>query len=266
MIKVAVMGCTGRMGTAIIKKILESDTFSFIGGTARLESEDMGSDIGHVLKREHLGIFVTSDPVPLIKQADVVIDFTAPESTAQHALIAAQFNKPFVTGTTGMGKDLQQDIINASEQVPVVFSPNMSIGITLMNVLVKKVATILDDSFDIEIVEMHHRHKLDAPSGTAIAIGQAAAKGRGIHLEGTSVRCRTSQRHKGEIGFSSLRGGEVAGDHSAIFAGDNEVITISHRAFDQKVFASGALKAAEWLIKQPKGLYTMHDVLGLNGS
>lgn len=266
MIKVAVMGCTGRMGAAITKQILDSDKFSFIGGAVRKDSDHIGQDVGHVLNRPHIGILVTSAPEPLMDEADVIIDFTTPETTASLIQLAAKKNKPYVTGTTGLSKDLQQDVINASETIPVVFSPNMSVGMTLMTVLVKKVAKVLDDSFDIEILEMHHRHKLDAPSGTAIAIGQAAAQGRGIQLEGHSVKSRTGQRHPGEIGFAVLRGGEVAGDHKAIFAGNSEMIEISHRAYDRNVFASGALKAAEWLIKQPKGLYNMQDVLGINGS
>jgi 4-hydroxy-tetrahydrodipicolinate reductase len=266
MIKVAVMGCSGRMGAAVTNQLLDSDKFQFIGGAVRKESDHVGQDIGHVLNRSHIGILVTVDPLPLMKEADVIIDFTTPESTARLVTMAAELGKPYVTGTTGLSKDLQQDIFNASEIIPVVFSPNMSVGMTLMNVVVKKMAQILDESFDIEILEMHHRYKLDAPSGTAISIGQAAAKGRGQTLDGTAVRCRTGKRIPGEIGFSVLRGGEVAGDHKAIFAGNNEMLEVSHRAYDRNVFASGALKAAEWVIKQPKGLYNMHDVLGLNGS
>jgi len=265
MIKVAVMGCTGRMGGAVTAHVLDSNKFTFIGGAVRAGSEDIGKDIGIVLKRGHIGTLVTDDPVPLIQEADVIIDFTTPEATAKNALLCAEYGKPVVIGTTGLGKDLQQDIINASELIPIVFSPNMSIGITLMTVLVKKMAEILDDSFDIEIVEMHHRHKLDAPSGTAISIGQAAARGRGIILENNAARCRVGPRHNGEIGFSSMRGGEVTGVHTAVFAGDDEVLELTHRANNRHMFASGALNAAEWLLKQPRGLYTMHDVLGING-
>ncbi len=266
MIKVAVMGCTGRMGAAVTKQILDSNKFTFIGGAVRKESDHIGRDVGHVLNRQHIGILVTDDPNPLMQEADIIIDFTTPESTAANVQLAAQYGKPYVTGTTGLGKDLQQDIINASELIPIIFSPNMSVGMTLMTVVVKKMAQILDDSFDIEILEMHHRHKLDAPSGTAIAIGQAAAQGRGIILDGHSVKSRTGRRKPGEIGFAVLRGGEVSGDHTAIFAGDNEMLSVTHRAYDRNVFASGALKAAQWLIKQPKGLYNMQDVLGINGS
>jgi 4-hydroxy-tetrahydrodipicolinate reductase len=267
MIKVAVMGCTGRMGGTVTKHVLDSNKFSFIGGTVRKDSEDIGKDIGILLHRGHMGILVSDDPEPLIQQADVIIDFTVPESTARHATLCAQYSKPFVAGTTGLSKDLQQDIVNASEKIPVLFSPNMSIGITLMQTLVKKMAQILDTSFDIEIVEMHHRHKLDAPSGTAISIGQAAATGRGIILEGNNgPRCRTGPRHPGEIGFSALRGGEVAGVHTAVFAGNDEVLELTHRANDRNVFASGALTAAEWIVLQPRGLYRMHDVLGISNT
>lgn len=265
MIKVAVMGCTGRMGSAITQHALDSNKFEFIGGAVKVGSEDIGKDIGVLLKRGHVGVLVTDDPIPLIQQADVIIDFTAPQASAKMAQLCAEYGKPIIIGTTGLGKDLQQDIINASDKVPVIFSPNMSIGITLMTVLVRKMAQILDETFDIEIVEMHHRHKLDAPSGTAISLGQAAAKGRGFILEGNSARCRVGPRHPGEIGFSSLRGGEVAGNHTVVFAGNDEVLEITHRANNRHMFASGALNAAEWLLNQPKGLYTMHDVLGING-
>jgi 4-hydroxy-tetrahydrodipicolinate reductase len=264
MIKVAVMGCTGRMGAAVTKQILDSNKFTFIGGAVRKESNHIGRDVGHVLNRQHIGILVTDDPKPLMQAADIIIDFTTPKATAANVELAAQYGKPYVTGTTGLGKDLQQDIINASELIPIIFSPNMSVGMTLMTVVVKKMAQILDDSFDIEILEMHHRHKLDAPSGTAIAIGQAAAQGRGIILESHSDKSRTGLRKPGKIGFAVLRGGEVSGDHTAIFAGDNEMLSVTHRAYDRNVFASGALKAAQWLIKQPKGLYNMQDVLGIN--
>jgi 4-hydroxy-tetrahydrodipicolinate reductase len=266
MIKVAVMGCTGRMGAAITKKILDSSKFEFIGGAVRKESDHIGQDVGHVLNRPHIGILVTDDPEPLMQAADIIIDFSTPESTARLVQMAALLNKPYVTGTTGLGKDLQQDVINASGRIPVVFSPNMSVGMTLMTVLVEKVAEVLDESFDIEILEMHHRYKLDAPSGTAIALGHAAAQGRKRILEDTAVRPRTGQRHPGEIGFAVLRGGAIAGDHTVFYAGDSEMLEISHRAYDRNVFASGALIAAEWLIKQKPGLYNMQDVLGLTGS
>ena len=263
MIKVAVMGCTGRMGAAVTNQILNTPLFSFVGGAVRQDSDHIGQDIGKVLNRQNVGILVTKDPEPIIQAADVIIDFTTPISTANLIQIAAEYHKPYVTGTTGMGKDLQQDVYNAAEKIPVIFSPNMSVGMTLMTAIVKKMAEVLDETFDIEIQEMHHRYKLDAPSGTAIAIGNAAASGRGQILENTAIRNRIGQRKSGEIGFAVLRGGEVAGDHKAVFAGNNEMLEISHRAFDRNVFASGALKAAQWLINKPKGMYTMHDVLGI---
>lgn len=266
MIKVAVMGCTGRMGAAVTNQLLDNPMFSFVGGAVRKESDHIGQDVGHVLNRPHIGILVSSDPIPPMQKADVIIDFTAPESTAHLVKLASELGKPYVTGTTGLGKDLQQDVYNAAKQIPVIFSPNMSIGMTLMNVVVKKVARILDESFDIEILEMHHRHKLDAPSGTAIALGNAAAQGRGKTLESAGIHNRTGLRQPGEIGFAVLRGGEVAGDHKAIFAGNSEMIEISHRAYDRNVFASGALKAAQWLVDKPAGMYTMQDVLGINGN
>lgn len=259
------MGCSGRMGKAVTRQVLNSDKFEFIGGAVRADSEDVGKDMGRLLHREPIGVIVSNDAEPVIKQADVVIDFTVPLATSEHALFAAKYKKPYVTGTTGLNKDLREDIVNASYEIPVVFSPNMSIGITMLTTLVEKVAKVLDDSFDIEILEMHHRHKLDAPSGTSIAIGQAAAKGRGVILESNQTRCRTTKRNPGEIGFAVLRGGEVTGDHTAIFAGSHEILELKHKALDRSVYASGALKAAEWVIKQPPGLYTMHDVLGLRG-
>lgn len=265
MINVAVMGCTGRMGQLVSCQVLHNpEKYKLVGGTAKSDSEHIGKDIGRFLHKENLGISITTDTHDAIRDAHVVIDFTQPEAASRHALAAAQAGIPYITGTTGLGKDLQQDIVNASTQIPVVFSPNMSIGITLLTNIVEQVAKTLDASYDIEICEMHHRHKLDAPSGTAIALGHAAAHGRGLHLDDHATKCRTGRRNPGEIGFAVMRGGEIAGDHSVLFAGDHELITISHRALNRNVFASGALKAAEWLIQQKPGLYDMHQVLGLS--
>lgn len=266
MIKVAIMGCTGRMGSAVARQVIGNKDFQLVSGTARKESEYLGQDLGKFLKHDPLGISITCETKDAIEVADVVIDFTTPEAAVRHALAAADLGKPYVTGTTGLSKNLQQDIVNASEKIPIVFSPNMSIGITLLISMVERAARVLDDSFDIEICEMHHRYKLDAPSGTAISLGHAAAKGRHISLEEKGVRARTGKRNKGEIGFAVLRGGEVAGDHKVIFAGNHEILELSHRALDRTVFASGALKAAEWVVTQKPGLYNMHDVLSLDSN
>ncbi len=260
-IKIGVTGCTGRMGRMVVHQIINSEECKLVGGTVRVGSANEGQDIGELLKYGTLGLKAVSDPEPMFRDSDVIVDFTRPEASVHYAQLARQHKTAMVIGTTGLSKGQREEVLSASRDVPVLFSPNMSIGITLLMSLVEQAARALDPSFDIEIFDLHHRYKLDAPSGTAVALGQAAAHGRKVSLEENAMRCRTGRRQEGEIGFSSLRAGEVIGDSKVIFAGNHELVELSHRALSREVFASGALKAALWLVKQQTGLYTMKDVI-----
>lgn len=263
MIKIAVMGCSGRMGRIITKQVLDTEGCTFIGGTVKPDSLSLGIDIGELIGNGPLGLYAVGDPEPLIENADVVIDFTVPQASVRHVVLAKEHRVPIVIGTTGLAKDEREEIITASNLIPVVFTPNMSIGVNLLLKFVEDAAKRLDEEFDIEIFEMHHRFKSDAPSGTAIALGQAAAKGRGVNLQERGISCRTGQRLPGEIGFAVARGGNVTGDHDVMFASDFEIIEFSHRALNPGVFASGAVRAAMWLLDKPNGLYTMKNVLDI---
>ena len=202
----------------------------------------------------------------MIRDSDVVLEFTSPEATAEHAELAASLGTAMVIGTTGLGPEQGDRVRQAALRIPIVWAPNMSLGVNLLAALVKRVAQSLDQDFDIEILEMHHRAKIDAPSGTALMLGEAAAAGRGVALGKHSARGRDGQtgaRKRGDIGFASLRGGSVTGDHSVIFAGAMERIELTHRAEDRTMFAQGAIKAALWARGKKPGLYSMADVLGL---
>ncbi|MEN8236784.1 MAG: 4-hydroxy-tetrahydrodipicolinate reductase [Pseudomonadota bacterium] len=261
-IKIGVTGCTGRMGRMIIQQVMACKSCQFVGGTVNPKSGTIGRDIGEILGIGRLGLPAQATPDDMFQAADVVVDFTIPCATVNHARLAKKFKTPLVVGTTGLAKGQREDLMSTAREVPVLYSPNMSLGITLLISLVEQAAKALDPSFDIEVFDLHHRHKVDAPSGTAIALGQAAASGRKVSLEGNAMRCRTGRRQIGEIGFASLRGGEVIGDSKVIFAGDYEVLELSHRALSREIFASGALKAALWIVQQEPGGYTMKDVLG----
>jgi 4-hydroxy-tetrahydrodipicolinate reductase len=196
----------------------------------------------------------------------VVIDFTSPQATVRHARLAASHGVALVVGTTGLGPADFEVLKSAAQSVAVVQAANMSVGVNLLLGLTRQVASILADAYDIEIVEMHHRHKVDAPSGTALALGRAAADGRGVDLDAVSQRVRDGiigARRQGDIGFAALRGGDVVGEHTVIFAGDGERIELSHKATSRAVFALGAIRAALWTVGQPPGLYSMRQVLGL---
>jgi 4-hydroxy-tetrahydrodipicolinate reductase len=199
-----------------------------------------------------------------IAAADVAIDFTTPEATARHVWLAAEKHVPIVVGTTGLSAQQETVLREAGAVIPVLYSANMSIGVNLLAALVERAAAVLGPDYDLEISEMHHRHKVDAPSGTALLLGRAAAKGRGVVLDDVRRDNASGTRSVGSIGFASLRGGDVAGDHTVMFAGEGERLELTHRAGSRALFAQGALKAAEWLVRQKKpGLYSMKDVLGL---
>ncbi|GGA79866.1 4-hydroxy-tetrahydrodipicolinate reductase [Brucella endophytica] len=266
--KLAVVGAGGRMGQALIRAIAAMDGAQLSGAVERSGSPLIGRDAGEVAGVGPLGIAITDDPLPVFKAADGVLDFTSPAATVEFAKLAAEAGIVHVIGTTGCSPADDEQICEAAARAAIVKSGNMSLGVNLLSVLVEKAAKALGpDDFDIEILEMHHKHKVDAPSGTALLLGEAAAKGRGIDLGDNSVRSRdghTGARENGTIGFATLRGGSVVGDHSVILAGTGERITLSHNAEDRTIFARGAVKAALWAQGRKPGLYTMRDVLGLN--
>ena len=265
-LKIAVMGATGRMGRALIRAICETDGAVVSGGTEQSGSPAIGADLGMLAGLEPLGVIVSADTVSVIAAADAILDFTAPVATVAFAQAAAVNGVAHIIGTTGFSADDEAAIEEAARRTAIVKAGNMSLGVNLLTALTAKVAAALDVDFDIEVVEMHHRHKVDAPSGTALMLAEAAAKGRGVALSEKAVRVRdghTGARRVGDIGMQSLRGGSVVGDHSVLFAGNGERITLSHHAEDRSIFARGAVKAALWARDKQPGLYSMIDVLGL---
>jgi 4-hydroxy-tetrahydrodipicolinate reductase len=264
--RLVVAGAGGRMGRALVKAIADSKGFALAGALEDARSPLIGWDAGVLAGGAENGIKLVGDAGPLLDKADGIIDFTAPAATLDFAALAAKHHKVHIIGTTGLSAADEAKIKDAAKTAVIVKSGNMSLGVNLLAALAKRVAKTLDNSFDIEILEMHHNQKVDAPSGTALLLGRAAAEGRGIDLDQHGVRSRdghTGARKPGDIGFASLRGGSVVGEHSVIFAGPAERIELVHKAVDRMVFARGALHAALWARDQKPGLYSMLDVLGL---
>jgi len=266
--KLLVVGAGGRMGQALVRAIVQMDGVTLVTAVDRPGTAVIGQDAGIVCGlSEPLGVPISDDALSAFLNIDGVIDFTAPAATLQFAEYAAQMRVVHVIGTTGYDAADEEKIKAAARHAVIVKSGNMSLGVNLLAVLVRKAAKALDADFDLEVLEMHHKHKVDAPSGTALLLGEAAAKGRGIDLDAHSVRSRdghTGAREKGSIGFATLRGGSVVGSHSVILAGEGERIELSHIAEDRAIFARGAVKAALWGFGKKPGLYTMADVLGLS--
>jgi 4-hydroxy-tetrahydrodipicolinate reductase len=265
--KIGVVGCAGRMGRMIARCVHETEGAELAGGTEAPGSPALGRDLGELAGLGALGLAVGDDPVTLFARSYAIIDFTAPAVSVAHAELAAQAQSVHVIGTTGLGPEQLEAIGRAARHTAVVLAPNMSLGVTLLTALVEQVARTLDADYDIEVVEMHHRRKVDAPSGTALALGRAAAAGRAVDLDEVARRVRdghTGARPRGEIGFATLRGGDVVGDHTVIFATEGERIELTHKASSREVFARGAVKAALWTRGQEPGLYSMMDVLGLS--
>ncbi|MER9331506.1 4-hydroxy-tetrahydrodipicolinate reductase [Mesorhizobium sp. M0488] len=262
-----VVGAAGRMGQTLIRAIHTMPGARVAGAVERAGSPYLGKDAGELAGIGIINVPIVDDPLPAFAKANGVLDFTAPAATVEFAGYAAQARIVHVIGTTGCSADDDAKIAAAARHATIVKSGNMSLGVNLLAVLVEQAARALDaDDFDIEILEMHHRHKVDAPSGTALLLGEAAATGRGIALAGNDVRVRdghTGVRKTGSIGFATLRGGSVVGDHSVMLAGTGERITLSHHAEDRAIFARGAVKAALWARGKKPGLYSMRDVLGL---
>ncbi len=265
--KLVVVGAAGRMGRTLIRTIAETNGAVLAGAIERADSPHIGTDAGLLAGLGANGVAISADTLPVFAKADGVLDFTSPAATIEFAAYAAQAHVVHVIGTTGCSPDDDAKIRAAARHTRIVKSGNMSLGVNLLAVLARQAAKALDAAdFDIEILEMHHKHKVDAPSGTALLLGQAAAEGRDIALADNSVRVRdghTGPRAAGTIGFATLRGGSVVGDHSVILAGAGERIVLSHHAEDRTIFARGAIKAALWAHGRKSGLYSMLDVLGL---
>ncbi len=262
--KIGVLGAGGRMGAMIIHEILSGQYGAELGAAVeRAGSALAGRDAGG-------GVNITTDKEAAFKTCDVLIDFTSPQSCVEHAALAHQYQKPLVVGTTGLSQVEEAALVSASKKTAVFYTANMSLGVNLLMALVEQAAAKLDAAFDIEIFEAHHRHKIDAPSGTALALGRSAAKGRGVKLEEAMVShvpngrsTNVGPRTSGTIGMSVFRGGDIVGEHTVTFSGLGERLELTHRATDRAIFAKGAVKAALWVKGKPAGLYSMRDLLEL---
>jgi len=264
--KIAVMGVAGRMGKELVRAVHEAEGCTLSGASERPDSPVVGADVGTLAGIGPIGVTVTADPLDIIAKSEGILDFTAPQATVEFAGLAANARIVHVIGTTGLTAADEAQIAAAARHAPIVKAGNMSLGVNLLAAITRRVAEALDEDFDIEILEMHHRDKVDAPSGTALMLAEAAAEGRGIPLDKHVVRGRdgiTGPRKRGDIGMASLRGGSVVGDHRVILAGAGERIELAHLAGDRGIFARGAVKAVLWGRGKAPGLYSMSDVLGL---
>lgn len=264
--RIGVTGCAGRMGQMLVREILGTKGCALAGGTEAHGSPFIGRDIGDLAGVGPLQAKVGGDARALFAGADAVIDFTAPAATVAHARLAAEMGKVHVIGTTGLSTADDQAIAEAAKKAVIVRSPNMSLAVNLLEALTERVAASLGPDYDIEIFEIHHKHKVDAPSGTALLFGNAAARGRQVKLGDVQVRARdghTGARPPGAIGFSSARGGSEVGDHVVMFCGEGERVELTHKATGRQIYARGAVRAALWAQGRKPGLYSMKDVLGL---
>ena len=265
-LKIGVVGAAGRMGGAIARQVAETEGCEIAAACEVHGSPAVGADIGALAGIGSVGVTVGDDAAAVFGAADAVIEFTVPEATVAHAALAARQGGIHVIGTTGLDGDQAAALRAAGGEARIVHAPNMSLAVNVLFALTRQVAEMLDDRFDIEIVEMHHKHKVDAPSGTALGLGRAAAAGRGVALDDVAQMVRqghTGPRKRGDIGFATLRGGDVVGDHSVILAIEGERLELSHKASSRQIYARGAIEAALWAKDRPPGLYTMFDVLGL---
>jgi 4-hydroxy-tetrahydrodipicolinate reductase len=264
--RIAVVGAGGRMGKAIIEAIGESDGIVVGAALERAESSLIGSDCGEVAGVGRRGVEITSDLTAVIEDFDILIDFTAPAATMTHLAICQRYAKPMVIGTTGLSDAQKGALQAAATTLPIVFAPNMSVGVNLCLKLLEMAARVLGDEVDIEIIEAHHRHKVDAPSGTALRMGEVIARTLGRDLREVAVTGREGNlgpRDRKTIGFETIRAGDIVGEHTVMFAAIGERIEISHKASSRFTFAQGAVRAAQWLAQKSAGLYDMQDVLDL---
>jgi len=264
---IVITGASGRMGQMLIRTITESGKARVSGAIERVGHAWIGHDLGEAMGGAKLGVIVSDDPLEPIAQAQAVIDFTSPAASVDYAALAAQARTVHVIGTTGLTEDDTAKIDAAARHATIIRAGNMSLGVNLLVQLTRKVAEALDEDFDIEVIEAHHNQKVDAPSGTALMLGQAAAEGRNVSLDAAADRGRdgiTGKRERGHIGFSAIRGGDIVGEHDVLFAGAGERIVLRHVATDRGIFARGALKAALWGIGKGPGAFDMLDVLSLS--
>jgi len=260
----AIFGITGRMGQSLVRALRETPAFTLSGAIASARSDRLGQDAAG--EGAPTGVLITSDPVSGVRGASVALDFSSSSGVAAHAHACVAAGVPILIGATGLEAAVRAELTQAAKSIPVLIAPNTSVGVSVVAELVSMAALRLGPAYDVEIVEAHHRTKRDAPSGTALALGQAVAGARGRDLEAVAIYDRAGQgapRAAGSIGFSSLRAGDIVGEHTVIFAAAGERVEIIHRATDRITFARGALRAAEWLIGRPAGLYGMQNVLGL---
>jgi len=263
--KIVIAGVSGRMGNALLEGVFADSALQLHGALDRADSPQVGRDAGEMFGKI-TGVKVTGDIESALKGAHVLIDFTRPEASLQYLEACKKAGVNHVIGTTGLSDAQKEKVKEASKHIGIVFAPNMSVGVTMLINLVEQAAKTLSMGYDIEVVEMHHRHKVDAPSGTALRLGEAAAKGIGKDLKDCAVYARegvTGERETGTIGFATLRGGDVVGDHSVVFAGIGERVELTHKASSRATFAQGALRAAKFLMHKKTGLFDMRDVLNL---
>ena len=263
---VAVVGATGRMGRAVIRCLADMEGMRLAGAVTEATDAALGQDAGEVCGLPSAGVPLTDDPWAGLRDARVAIDFTLPTATEANVAAAAAEGAAMVVGTTGLGAEQKAALRSGAERIPIVYARNMSMGMAVFKDLVGRAAAALDEDYDIEIQDAHHALKADAPSGTAIELGERAAAARGGSLEALAVYARhrqTGPRERGAVGFSVVRAGRIVGNHSVLFAGAEEQVELVHRAADRAVFARGAVRAAGWVVGQPPGLYSMEDVLGL---
>lgn len=265
-VAIGVAACAGRMGQAILAAILDDQSTRLAGASQYAGHPATGQDTGTFIGRAPSGILIAPDTVSMMREAAAVIDFSTPTATNIHLQAALENNTPLVVGTTGLGADERRALAAAGDRIPVLLAPNTSIGATLLMEYTRRLAGILDEDYDIEILGLQHKHKVDAPSGTALALARAAAEGRGIDPESVGATPRdghTGARPRGQIGLATVQGGNMLGEHTAIFAGPGERLELAHRPGNRGVYATGAVRAALWLAEQPPGFYGMRDALGL---
>ncbi len=257
MTRIAVVGAAGRMGREVVRAALEDDSVELVGGVVESRAPELGSDLGELCGAGRIGVAVAEDPP---ETAEALVEFTTPEATVEHL----SYGRPVVIGTTGLSEAQLARVEEAAQDVPVVLAPNMSVGVSLMREVVRELSEKLGAGYDIEVVEAHHRNKVDAPSGTALLLAWAAAEGQGRDLDEVAVYGREGRapREEGEIGIHALRGGAVVGEHRVVFYGSGEELEVVHRALSRRTFAVGALRAAAFVATAEPGLYSMRDVLG----
>ncbi|MEX0617467.1 MAG: 4-hydroxy-tetrahydrodipicolinate reductase [Pseudohongiellaceae bacterium] len=266
MIRVAIAGAAGRMGRTLLEAVQTSETMTVTAATVLGDDPALNQDVGTLIGRAECGVVTVEHLATVAGQFDVLVDFTAPAASLLHLAICREQGKAMVIGTTGFSETEKESIRSVARDIPVVFAPNMSAGVNLCMKLLRIAAQVIGSESDIEILEMHHRHKKDAPSGTALKMGEVIAEELGRDLEEVGIFGREGlgpDRNRNTIGFATLRGGDVVGDHTVIFAGAGERVEISHKASSRMTFAAGAVRAAGWVSDKPAGLYTMEDVLSL---